>query len=160
MKEAGYTFDFEKKELKKIEQKIAWWSEEDEMKFADILALLRGGENCHYNTPDLFTWFKSIKDCIFFQPKQEWNEEDEKMIWAIPLVIKNYPNQEMFYGYSKEKLISWIKSLKERYVWKPNDEQIEALEHFVRSIGESGFASPYDSNTKLVYSLLSELKKL
>ena len=34
------------------EQKPIEWSEEDEWKFADILALLRGGENCHYNTPD------------------------------------------------------------------------------------------------------------
>ena len=44
--------------------------------------------------------------------------------------------------------------------WKPSDEQIDALEHFVRSIGESGYASPYDNNTKLLYSLLEQLKKL
>ena len=43
-----------------------------------------------------------------------WSEEDEKMIWAIPLVIDTYPKQEMFYGHSKEKLISWIKSIKDR----------------------------------------------
>lgn len=54
----------------------------------------------------------------------------------------------------------WLKSIKDRYAWKPSDEQIGALEHFVRSITESGFASPYDSNTKLVYSLLNDLKKL
>ena len=48
----------------------------------------------------------------------------------------------------------------EQTTWKPSDEQIGALEHFVRSIAESGFASPYDSNTKLVYSLLNDLKKL
>ena len=67
MKEAGYEWDAEKKELKKVEQKHAAWS-----------------------------------------------EEDEKMIWAIPLVIDTYPKQEMFYGHSKEKLISWIKSIKDR----------------------------------------------
>ena len=44
--------------------------------------------------------------------------------------------------------------------WKPSDEQIEAFEHFVRSVGESGYASPYDNNTKLLYSLLEQLKKL
>ena len=54
----------------------------------------------------------------------------------------------------------WLKTIKERYVWKPSDEQIDALEHFVRSIGESGLASPYDDNTKLLYSLLEQLKKL
>ena len=67
MKEAGYEWDADKKELKKVEQKHAAWS-----------------------------------------------EEDEKMIWAIPLVIDTYPKQEMFYGHSKEKLISWIKSIKDR----------------------------------------------
>jgi hypothetical protein len=66
MKEAGYEWDAEKKELKKVEQTHAW------------------------------------------------SEEDEKMIWAIPLVIDTYPKQEMFYGHSKEKLISWFKSLKDR----------------------------------------------
>ena len=34
------------------------------------------------------------------------------------------------------------------------------FEHFVRSIGESGYACPYDNNTKLLYLLLSDLKKL
>lgn len=59
-----------------------------------------------------------------------------------------------------QKEIDWLKSLEDRYPWKPSDEQMEALEHFIRSIGESGFASPYDSNTKLVYSLFNDLKKL
>lgn len=39
-------------------------------------------------------------------------------------------------------------------------ESIEALEHFVRSIGESGYASPYDNRTKLVYRLLEQLKQI
>ena len=44
--------------------------------------------------------------------------------------------------------------------WKPSDEQMEAFEHFVRGIGENGYASPYENNTKLLYSLLEQLKKL
>lgn len=67
MHEAGYVWDSERKELKKVEQKTAAWS-----------------------------------------------QEDEYLIWAIPLIINTYPKQEMFYGYSKEKLISWLKSLKDR----------------------------------------------
>ena len=39
-------------------------------------------------------------------------------------------------------------------------ESVEALEHFVRSIGESGYASPYDNRTKLVYRLLEQLKQI
>lgn len=54
--------------IKQGEQKPTW-SEVDEWKFSDIMALLRGGENCHYNTPELFEWLKSLKDRV--QPKQE-----------------------------------------------------------------------------------------
>ena len=92
------------------------------------------------------------------EPKP-WSEEDEReiehcidflnhpdMIRTTPTVVKGCKN--------------WLESLRPRSQWKPSDEQIGALEHFVRSIAESGFASPYDSNTKLVYSLLNDLKKL
>ena len=50
------------------------WNKEDEWKFSDILALLRGGENCHYNTPDLFEWLKSIKDKCTWKPDKEQME--------------------------------------------------------------------------------------
>ncbi|MEE3309809.1 hypothetical protein, partial [Sharpea azabuensis] len=45
MADAGYTFDFEKKELKKIEQKPAW-GEEDETKIKSIIALLKSPALC------------------------------------------------------------------------------------------------------------------
>ena len=34
------------------------------------------------------------------------------------------------------------------------------MEHFVRSIGESGYTSPYDDNTNLLNSLINDLYKL
>jgi len=74
MKEAGYEWDAERKELRKIEQKSAVWSEEDERMY-------RGLHNLIYSTPycdsrkEFSDWFKSLKDRI--QPKQEWSEEDE-----------------------------------------------------------------------------------
>ena len=59
-----------------------------------------------------------------------------------------------------EQLKTWLKSLKALNTWKPSDKQMEAFEHFVKSIGERGYFSPYDDNTKLLYSLLEDLKKL
>ncbi len=102
MKEAGYEWDAEKKELKKIEQKSAW------------------------------------------------SEEDEKMIWAIPLIIKSYPNQEMFYGYSKEKLISWFKSLKDRV--QPKQEWVEEDKKMINKICQNLYdypriKSPFDDES-------------
>lgn len=37
---------------------------------------------------------------------------------------------------------------------------IEAFENLIRSYGESGTLSPYDNNTKLLYSLLYDLKNI
>lgn len=111
MREAGYEWDAEKKKLKKVDaeltdfekslkhimietlecgdthnlkadaemllrfaQKPAEWSEEDEKKFSDILAILRGGENCYYNSPTLIDWLKSLKD------RYTWKPSDEQMV--------------------------------------------------------------------------------
>ena len=88
--------------------------------------------------------------------QKSWSEVDNFMYNKI----KNLLTDISLAPESINSLSDWLKDLKERYTWKPSDEQIGALEHFVRSIAESGFASPYNSNTKLVYSLLNDLKKL
>ena len=111
MKEAGYKWDAEKKELKKIEQKPAWSGEDIEMlnsaiSFVEHSINLSSGGNGKYN------------------------------------------------------VLSWLKSLRTQNQWKPSEEQIDAFEHFVRGLGESGYASPYDNNTKSIYSLLEQLKAL
>lgn len=93
-----------------------------------------------------------------FEQKQEWSDEDDYnlqcMIAKVTLDI-----QKGNIGRNNE-LIDWLKSIKQRIEWKPSEEQMEAFEHFVRSFGESGTISPYSDNTKLLYSLLQDLKKL
>lgn len=114
MTDAGYIFDVERKELKKIEQKSAL-CEDDERERKRIIGLLEG-------------WSSTFKETCY--------AEDCKC------------------G------IVWLESLKYRYTWKPSEKQLDALEHFVRSVGESGYSSPYDQNTKLLYSLLTDLQVL
>ena len=66
MTDAGYTFDFEKKKLKKIEQKPVW-SEEDEHNLQGIIDEIQANKN---NAPDydietynrFLSWLKSLKD--------------------------------------------------------------------------------------------------
>ena len=67
MADAGYTFDFEKKELKKIEQKSAW-SEEDENKLSSVLFLLHEYKNYNFDR-----WLKSLR------PQNRWKPSDEQM---------------------------------------------------------------------------------
>ena len=63
---------------KQGEQKPAW-SEEDEEMFKRFVDLIPQYMTAHgYN--ELFNWFKSLKDRVQPQPKQEWSEEEEKML--------------------------------------------------------------------------------
>lgn len=155
MKEAGYEWDAEKKELKEIEKESAW-SEEDEWKFSDILALLRGGENYRYNTPELFAWLKSIKDKL--QPKREWSEEDEKKImWLVRLIstagFRELDNDKM--PCSRSALLDWLKSLKPKSHWKPSEEQMQILHKF--SVPHAVVLEEDAKNLELLYDDLKQL---
>ena len=155
------SFDYENTN---IPQKDSTWSEEDKHWMQKVIDFMNHPDLIKA-TPtlakDTINWLKSLKDRVQPQSKQEWSEEDESNFQMIIDVIKENKHHATDYEHMiYYKLLSWFKSLKERYVWEPSDEQIDALEHFVRSIGESGFASPYDDNTRLLYSLLEQLKKL
>ncbi len=71
------------------------------------------------------------------EQKPVWSEEDERIYQSImdDTVQENQLCDEQ---------TNYLKDLKDRVqhqtTWKPSDEQIDALEHFVRSIGESGYA--------------------
>ena len=90
------------------------------------------------------------------QKPAKWSLEDERVIAIInnALTESNTPPDDY------DKVYDWLESIKQKIGWKPSNEQIDTLEHFIRSIGESGYASPYDNNTKLLYLLLEQLKKL
>ena len=87
-----------------------------------------------------------------------WSDEDDYNLQCMIAKVTS-DIQKGNVGRNNE-LIDWLKSLKQRIGWKPSEEQMEAFEHFVRSFGESGTISPYSDNTKLLYSLLQDLKKL
>ena len=155
------SFDYENAN---IPQKDSTWSEKDKHLMQKVIDFMNHPDLIK-STPtlakDTINWLKSLKDRVQPQSKQEWSEEDESNFQMLIDVIKENKHHATDYEHmTYYKLLSWFKSLKERYVWKPSDEHIDALEHFVRSIGESGFATPYDDNTRLLHSLLKQLKKL
>lgn len=101
MTNAGYTFDFERKKLKKIEQKPAdtekgakgnereipnsAWSEEDERKLQLLIAMCdeTKGDSVTYSTmyremEELKIWLESIKDRVRHQ--LHWEPSDEQML--------------------------------------------------------------------------------
>lgn len=135
MKEAGYTFDFEKKELKRIidekqikknlqdnsfrrmfEQNPAW-SEDDERMYIGLHNLIYVVHDCNCDSKEKLEfsdWLKSLKDRV--QPKQEWNEEDEKIFKIIIDGFEDYnsPEADWWKGLKVKECIKWIKSLKNR----------------------------------------------
>lgn len=135
------------------------WSEEDEKMLNDIL--MCGEHHCYLDAGNI-AWLKSLKPqkYVGYNPYKATVE-------SIAEMCKHYDKASHsglrdFYDNVKIK----CKDAKEydniypQNTWKPSEEQMEALEHFVRGVGKSGYASPYDNNTKLLYSLLQDLKKL
>lgn len=70
MADAGYTFDFDKKELKKSEQKSAEWSEEDEKMLNSIIEDFGDGKTSNILQE---YWLKSLR------PQNRWMPSDEQM---------------------------------------------------------------------------------
>ena len=109
-----------------------------------------------YITDDASIWFEDEDDWKFVvnaadeEQKQEWSEEDEEIlndaigaVWAAD-----------YYTYDdKQEIENWLKSLKDRYTWKPSDEQMQVLV-WCKPL----FVEPKSKG--ILESLINDLKKL
>jgi hypothetical protein len=111
MEEAGYEWDAEKKELKKIEQKPATWSEEDERIYNEILDFFLGDIETRCATIDkqrhFGYWLKSIKS----QPHWKPSEYDISLLEEIARNIRNNVRPFCSEVSSLEDLIKNLKTL-------------------------------------------------
>ena len=148
-----------------VEDILAWlekqgkqkpaWSEEDEKILKDIKF------NFEYNKEKMsdalitqYDWFFDKVKSLKPQLKQEWSEEDEHNLNSVINLVHN--TRDGAWGSCVgERIESWLKSLRERYTWRPSDEQMEALDDFIYAkypnIEKYGAA---------VKSLYQDLKKL
>ena len=109
MSDAGYTFDFEKKEFKKIEQKQEWTGN-DERLFISALwhienSVSNGGKNS--GQFEIYNWLKSLKERV--QLLKQWKPSDEQIMalkWAL--------NRVPYYSYTEELygLLEQLKKLR------------------------------------------------
>lgn len=144
MEEAGYEWDSEKKELKKIEQK-----EEDihdkltafEFSLKHIMEEAIECGDTHNLKADADMLLRLIQNPI-------WSEEDERNLNDAILFIETGT-----YSLDKDNLINWLKSLRPQ--WKPSDEQIVVLE--LASKYERVFTS---KQIDILIDLKNQLKKL
>jgi len=171
MHEAGYEWDAEKKEPKKIhvidegkaemdycskmmngEKVSPTWTEEDEKMVKDIIAAI---DTLYYH--GMVNWLKSIKDRVQPQPKQEWSDENKNIIDGIIEYLECFndydcgdePYEEYYERF--EKYIKFMESLKPQPQWKPSEEQMNELTCVI---------SGCSYETPILIELLEQLKKL
>lgn len=83
----------------------------------------------------------------FIKCDDAWSEEDDIYIENIILAVeKQYP-------IAAKDIVERLKSLKERYTWKPSDEQMEELKHVFDD-------SKFPLDEVVIESLYNDLKKL
>lgn len=124
MKEAGYEWDAEKKELKKVEQKSSEWTEEDERKLESIIDSIRFLSFTHPEWKPVYDgdieWLNGIKDRIYLQPRQEWTEEDSDAIEQAIIALEDMFDKDhplsCYSGYKLpfDKAAERLKSIKNR----------------------------------------------
>lgn len=140
---------------------------EHEQKPAIIIPKFRVGDEIKTTNEEPLTitkidekgyWSEDLFICSFddaakwelVEQKPAWSEEDEinleKAIWYVenpaPMVVKD------------SMLVEWLKSLRNRYTWKPSDEQMKVLISEVE-----GWAKGCPKQ-KVLESLYNDLKKL
>lgn len=83
-----------------------------------------------------------------------WSEEDENILNAVTYTVKNSGYKRCL-GVSNEIMVNWLKSIRDRYAWKPSDAQIEALTWVLSLANNCGEECAFDLRT-----LQEELTKL
>lgn len=122
MADAGYAFDFNKKELKIIDwskhikyepnspsitkEKPVNWSEEDEKIIRRIDSLLYAIHESEFE--DIHAWLKSLKDRV--QPQNGWKPSKEQII-ALRWVLNNIP-----YNKHKEEISGLLDQIKDLFM--------------------------------------------
>ena len=135
MHDAGYEWDAEKKELKRIEQNPIDCNEEyynEELKSA------------------LFTSLRDAREQYLREKNAAWSEEDMSKVQRI---CKYLNEAKKYYADITEvrECMDWLKSLEDRYTWKPSDEQMNDLKIAIDSFT---FEKDY------LQELYEDLKKL
>jgi len=152
MKEAGYEWDAEKKELKEIEQKLVW-SERDEKLLNDAISL---ADEC--DDIELRDWFKSLR------PQNRWKVVDKKIYVKEPALVQKKDKSEPCQGFVICYDHTLTPDVYERYImlsdinchswWKPSDTEINILQGVI-----DGSFKPENVKVTLT-NILEQLKKL
>ena len=134
-------------DIKDSADAIAWLEKQDPKKHEEELEKA-------YKTADEVQYRKGFEDGVASVKPVEWSEDGEMMINTIIYDLERHGGKEDS-NYSAE--INWLKSLKERYIWKPSEEQTNALYNIVSENLKDACRTKDDV---LLEQLLNDLMKL
>ena len=138
--------------VKKLYEHKPAWSEEDEKIAKTIInEFEQCSEWCCANG-------LAKEDCIAWLNRQihaKWSEEDKKKVNNLYVLLDQMVSFNMLSNKDASEFKDWLKSLKDRYAWKPSDEQMEALAWALSLAKNCGEECAFDLRT-----LQEELTKL
>lgn len=159
MEEAGYEWDADKKELKKIEQKSTEWSEEDETRLTNIIIMLKEGASHHFIKNDItksVDWLKSLRP-----QKDNWRRVTKEAYFKEPILVQRKDKSDSWEGYRVCNDYTLNPNIDERYIrvkdinpqnrWKPSQKQMDALRQAERK---------EETNHFVLNSLIADLEKI
>ena len=144
-----------KKPADKVEQKF---NIGDEIKTAneEPLTITKIDEKGYWSEDLFICGFDDAAKWELVEQKSTWSEDDELMISRFNNCIGHYYADNFITKEQQIIMEDWLKSLKERYTWKPTEEQVKALELSIVS-----FVPKTDPALRRpLNELLDQLKKL
>ena len=151
--------------LMKDEHNPAEWSEEDDNCLSTIIAEF---SKCAGKSVSKDEWMRcndflnSLKERVQPQQKQEWSAEDERIFHALTRALArisvNTRTDSTSVNYSFFTEINWLRALKDRFIWKPSEEQMHYLSWIANiKLGDSVVEQEVSKHLNELYK---DLKKL
>ena len=141
-----------KEQVEEIEELVKRWDlqpkgNEDESIINDLLDYFDEDKCLKHEVNDIVKWLKTIK------PQQKgWSENEIKMLDNLITYLDGRKN---LLEDIKRTYIDWLKSLKDKYTWKPSEAQMKAL-HDLNLTGNISYAR----QGQVLIELYNDLKKL
>lgn len=142
------------------------WSEEDrkildnliwDVHMKSISPFDEMDDSCRYEEYEKF--LMSLPERFNLQPKQEWSEEDERMLSRCIKSIecsKQFVDMSETFKKAKDKEIAWLKSLRPSH-WKPSAEQMNAIDYVLRYDKTGGFRDALKSLYDQLYNMYNDV---
>ena len=128
---------------------IAWLEKQGE--HANFLSKIQAGDKVTRNEYGVLVNLSKLNRVANKQVEQKpaaWSKEDEKQARQIERIVHDGCTQKL-----QKQIADWFESLKERYTWKPSEEQMNTLEYYMHTL-------ICNEHKEVLFGLYADLKKL